>query len=387
MSQIDENEFSTFDTIDYGALEVNYVNYDPQPVIDIEEIQRLHLIRRGEPYTGKFRTRAKNFTLTASQCLVSPGDALAQWSARLESAGTEISQYVISQEEHKDKGLHLHAFISVPETFSVTHPRFFELYLAGTWYQVNLQQTKSKSDWIEYVVKDGNYITNMNIKAKRKARENKKKYVGEVVIARGVVAAIEEDASVLYDAMRLHTAHQLYNRLKTHEVKELPTFLENPWGLLLPSQLYYVDSISGQKRKEKRRHIWIWSEKPNTRKSTGFLNPLVEAGYGVIQTDLNSYSVEAHHSMVAFDDYQSAMLKIGTINTMCDGSFQYNMKYQQPLKLDSPMIIVCSNKPPERVYTKEYELIYARFRVYRVDVDNVYRMSPELNNLIFASDI
>ena len=37
---------------------------------------------------------------------------------------------------------------------------------------------------------------------------------------------------------------------------DLPPFLPNPWGLVLPST-----------RAAKRRHFWLWSEKPNVGKS------------------------------------------------------------------------------------------------------------------------
>ena len=46
----------------------------------------------------------------------------------------------------------------------------------------------------------------------------------------------------------------------------------------------------------------------------------------------------------------------------CDGTWVYPVKQSSATTLDEPVVIVCSNKPPEDVYPNFYFLVLARFR-------------------------
>lgn len=92
-----------------------------------------------------FRTQAKNYFLTYSQCDV-PKDALL---AFLQSIAP-IDEYCIAQEHHEDGNLHLHAFISFKEKFSSRNQRVFDC----NGFHPNIQIVRNKKKCIEYCLKE-----------------------------------------------------------------------------------------------------------------------------------------------------------------------------------------------------------------------------------------
>ena len=69
---------------------------------------------------------------------------------------------------------------------------------------------------------------------------------------------------------------------------------------------------------------------------------------------------------VLLDEYSKAHLQVTQLNQMCDGTWAYPVKQSSATTLDEPVVIVCSNKPPEDVYPNFYFLVLARFRVFEL---------------------
>ena len=72
------------------------------------------------------------------------------------------------------------------------------------------------------------------------------------------------------------------------------------------------------------------------------------------------------HTVRPFDEYSKAHLQVTQLNQMCDGTWAYPVKQSSATTLDEPVVIVCSNKPPEDVYPNFYFLVLARFRVFEL---------------------
>ena len=51
---------------------------------------------------------------------------------------------------------------------------------------------------------------------------------------------------------------------------------------------------------------------------------------------------------------------------MCDGTYQYQIKFQKSIMLE-PIVICCGNKHPQEVYPECFPYIQARFNVFCVD--------------------
>ena len=65
---------------------------------------------------------------------------------------------------------------------------------------------------------------------------------------------------------------------------------------------------------------------------------------------------------VLLDEYSKAHLKL--LNSIkCVMELGLAIKQSSATTLDEPVVIVCSNKPPEDVYPNFYFLVLARFRV------------------------
>lgn len=99
-----------------------------------------------------FRINRKKFGLTYAQCDVSKEALLEQ----LQKVGGSCD-YTISQEKHKDGGLHLHAWVKFEEVLQSVNPRVFDLPQDDKFHpEIN----NPGSGWESYVVKAGDYITN-----------------------------------------------------------------------------------------------------------------------------------------------------------------------------------------------------------------------------------
>lgn len=83
--------------------------------------------------------------------------------------------------------------------------------------------------------------------------------------------------------------------------EELPQYLPNTWGLVLPV-------VSG-----KRKHFWFWSEKPDRGKTT-FLAGLEKFGVYYFNYQEKYQEINKGHQVVAMDEYSKAHLTYMSLN-------------------------------------------------------------------------
>lgn len=103
------------------------------------------------------RIQAKGWFLTYPKCEVSKEDLLEGIKGCL---AVVIEEYVICQEKHKDGDSHLHAFVKYAKKVE---------WKADRWdignHHGNYQVAKSWKAVIDYVKKDGDYISNIDVNA------------------------------------------------------------------------------------------------------------------------------------------------------------------------------------------------------------------------------
>lgn len=104
-----------------------------------------------------FRLQAKNVFLTYPHCPLSKEDLLALLLAK---GGLPTVQYhTIAIEAHQDGTPHLHAILSFSSKLTTRDARFFDVVSDDVTYHPNVQTVRSVRNSIEYVKKDGNYIS------------------------------------------------------------------------------------------------------------------------------------------------------------------------------------------------------------------------------------
>lgn len=100
------------------------------------------------------------------------------FQAIFQERNENIKEYCIAQEEHKDEGKHLHAYLRLTKQLSITNQRFFDLTIEANnedynenenenepeedvTYHPNIQKVKNYAKVLNYVQKDNNFITNI----------------------------------------------------------------------------------------------------------------------------------------------------------------------------------------------------------------------------------
>lgn len=116
------------------------------------------------------RLRGSKFFLTYPQCPCTPLEALEQLKTM--PLLQTMSGWIVAQEEHADGGLHLHCYLELPSKVdNKVDPRTFDLTSSsGKWYHPNIQAVRSPKAVKEYVTKESNYTTNLNIEESTRSK-------------------------------------------------------------------------------------------------------------------------------------------------------------------------------------------------------------------------
>jgi len=78
-----------------------------------------------------------------------------------------IKHYCICIEEHQDGNTHLHAYLQFDKKYQTTNSLYFDVLD----YHPNVQSTKNHQNVINYIKKDGNFISNLPEKTSAKEKE------------------------------------------------------------------------------------------------------------------------------------------------------------------------------------------------------------------------
>lgn len=217
----------------------------------------------------------------------------------------------------------------------------------------------SVKDAIKYVLKQDEVALqfNMDAEAEQKARTDKRKILGKRLLdGEALHALTDENPELLFEFAKIEQNLAAYKRAKKEDKPDLKDSVPNPWGLEMP-----------WKPKEKKKHYWIWSEGPNVGKTTKFLMPLKEQHRAQFMNQDEKYQQFPTKTEVVMIDEYNGGLRVQQLNQMCDGTYQYPVKNGCPQQLETPLIVICSNRSISQVYPNAKEFVLARFNEIKVD--------------------
>jgi len=296
------------------------------------------------------KREVKGWFLTYPQCPLTPSEALqALVDLNLSSI---IVEYLVASEKHKDGGLHIHAFIKYEKKIAFVGNRW-NLIWGDKVYHGQYLPAKSWTAVQKYCKKGDDYISNIDVLAaigKKAARNKECLEMDPIELAQqGKISVFQIKA--LYETQALVASKTL---------KTLPRCVD-----LIPNTFGLILLIKDLKQK----HFWFWSKRPNTGKTT-FLQTLAsQYPCHFYNYSENYQTIHSSTQFVFMDEFSEPHIKLTFLNQMADGTWSYPVKGGQAVTLLKPILIVCSNKPPEEVYIKgefSIDLINARFSVFEL---------------------
>lgn len=320
--------------------------------------------------TSKFRLAGKKFSLTYSKCNATRSSVGTQLRHMFPIGSVEL--IVVSRELHADGTPHLHAFVEIRSKKEFTSPSCFDVFYDGTQYHGNYQTTAKKETWLTYVTKSDVapyvYPEGYDIQAFLNSRKNHRKLHHRVLVdgTMTVVDYIKEHPS---EVLRFLTIDRSVTAFREAERLQAPGPryhgpIPNAWDLPFTSPLPGV----------KLRHLWLWSSVPNVGKTT-FLRQLQAAyhttSYDVLSTWQDTLDIGAQFILI--DEFTPREMSAQRLNSLCDGTLLIPRKGlpARALQNDYPLVVVCSNRPINRVYPNSFQLVQARFLEF--DLTNFHR--------------
>ena len=275
--------------------------------------------------------RGKTWFITYPQCPV-PKEVVLK---HLEKLG--LKEYIICEEEHADGGPHLHAYIVLKNRSSWSKSMFDFKDLEKEWHG-NYQKVYNVDKCREYVIKDGNYISNIDVEApkKHKSKLTKEDYLKDP-------CDLLEEGKISF--------MQVANFLKNQDC----------YKMLLQRKTKLPEVFP-----EKKRHWWIWGNS-NTGKTTYLRQMMREKDGGWFQIPTNNdwkgYNGEKN---LYLDEYKG-QLTLQELNRVCDGGAKVNTKGGTTQLAYDVIVWICSNYSIGGCYNKleecMLECLYNRFQV------------------------
>ena len=277
----------------------------------------------------------KGWFCTWPQCPISKELAL-----KILDAKCDIKEYVIAEEKHKDGSPHLHAFIKLMRKKRF-NARMFDLEDLDEVYHGEYQKAKSFHAVCRYVIKDGNYISNMDVE---KYLQKKGKLTKEDLLA-DVDYVLDNNKITPLQVTNWYRNSCTYKMLHR---KRLPDVLP-----------------------EKKRHLWIYGPS-NTGKTTMLRNQMREKG------EDNFFEIPTNNDWVGYSDQYylwmdeyKGQLTVQQLNRICDGGSKMNVKGATVQLRYDCQVIILSNYSIAECYSKVDQVLldslYNRFIESRSD--------------------
>ena len=283
--------------------------------------------------------KAKGWFLTYPQCPCPKEDCLADLKDGLkEKRNLDVEEYVVAEEKHENGDPHLHAFIKLNKRIRFSK-NLFDIIYEGKTYHGHYEIAKSWHAVEQYCKKEGDYISNLNIKA---AQNKQSKKIG--------VKELESDPLELLERGVI-SGFQLANFVKNQNVYNL---LKNKRKANRDINLDI----------EKKRHIWYYGES-NSGKTYRLKTMIKNDPDNWFQIPTNNDWIGYSGEKNLYLDEFKGQLTIQEINRICDGSAKVNVK-GGTLQLASDVVVhICSNFNIKDCYKKTeavlLESLYNRF--------------------------
>lgn len=295
-----------------------------------------------------FEINSSQLFLTYPQCNLSKEDALDI----LQSLVTNIDKYCVAHELHANGDDHIHVYLKLSDAVRFRRPDCLDLVTVDKVYHGNYQGCRSAKNVLKYCTKKEDYISNMDVAAALGSKSNRRAIAEEIILKkRPLHEVVVDNPQLLFGYTRLKLDVTVYQEDTAPQKDDLPPFLPNPWGRVLPSF-----------KNSKRRHYWIYSRTPNFGKTYHFAKPLAAEYRATIATgDFTYWTVDRHTQLVILDDYNTAKLKWDGINQLADGTFQFRLFQRGVVVLAKYLVVILSNQPIFELYPHMNTFIYERF--------------------------
>lgn len=273
------------------------------------------------------RIQAKGWFLTWPKCPIGKQAVLEELQAKF-----NIVEYVICEEMHQDGDAHCHAFIKVAKKIQ-WRPDLFDVQ----GYHGNYQVAKSWRSVIGYVKKDGNFISNIDVKAAMQMKSKMKK------------EDLLKDVDEVLDS-GLITPMQVASFYKNSMVYKM---------------LQQKRTLMPDKLPDKKRHLWFYgaSNTGKTWKLREMMKQTGETNWFQIPTN-NDWIGYAGEKFLYMDEFKG-QISVQMLNAICDGNFKVNVKGGTTWIGWDIQVIICSNYSIRDCYSKcednILETLYNRF--------------------------
>lgn len=325
-----------------------------------------------------FRMHAKRFSLTFPKCSTSKSDA----AARIDHKWDQCA-FVIGQEKHKDGDLHLHLYLEFPEKMSFSDSGCFDFI---TGQHGNYQTTKSRRDWINYVVKEDAEYTAKGIDVKSILRKQKpmNQSIAELIHEGKTLEEIDADHKgyVMMNKRKIEEYAAWVKMKKSRKEKEefVPPDFTKLTGAHRKIGQWITENVKCQ-REFKAPQLFIHGP-PDHGKST--LIRLLEKSLSVYHIPLSEDFYDSYedgaYDLAVLDEFRGHK-QIQWLNQWLDGQvMSLRKKGSQCLKTQNIPTIILSNYPLERCYAKAVEdhgeeiIAPLRARLREVQVDEFIKI-------------
>lgn len=278
---------------------------------------------------GPKRIRAKGWFLTWPKCPIGKQMMLEELQAKF-----DVVEYVICEEAHKDGDAHLHAFVKLSKKIQ-WNPRLFDIQGYHGEYQV----AKSWRAVINYVKKDGNFISNIN--SERLLTNKHVSKMKKEDLLKDVDTVLDEGIINPMQVASFYKNQQIYKMLQAKSVQ-------------MPEKL-----------PPKKRHLWFYGAS-NTGKTYKLREMMKDTGFeNWFQIPTNNDWVGYSGQKFLYIDEFKGQLTIQQLNALCDGNYKVNVKGGSAWIGWEVQVIICSNFSIKDCYSKVeenlLETLYNRF--------------------------
>lgn len=301
--------------------------------------------------TPTFRMNAKGFSLTFPQNTTTKAEAAARIDEKW-----PLVLYVISQEKHKDGNSHLHMYLEFPERKQFTSSNCFDFI--GVKHG-NYQSTRSRRDWIKYIIKhDTDYLAKgIDVKAilAKQAQKNK------------AVADLLDEGASLQEVNKFDNGYFLINKRKIEDYgtfvaiekkrKEMIPWAEPDLTNLTDANLQIGKWLAENIRKSRPfKAPQLFIHGPRNRGKTSLIEYLERSLsiYHVSTTEDFYDGYDDYYDLVVIDEFKGQKT-IQWMNEFLQGSrMTLRLKGRQYLKTKNVPVIILSNFSLPECYPKAH---------------------------------
>lgn len=317
-----------------------------------------------------FRIESKNIFLTYPQCQTTLSQFQGLINARF---GTNLEKGVISQENHKDGSLHLHAAICLKDRIRSRDPKVFDTLVDPPKHpNIMTRFTGGALKAFQYVMKEGNYLplgVGFDLTAFVEAA-SKKKDTKTSLILKDIQAGTSLDALVpehgeyllqnlqkvkaYLDFLGLREKRLQFAEAQTRKVLVMPAEgYSSSWNLEIAS---WLKANLREKRAHRQKQLWICAP-PGMGKTS--LIMMIEAAFDLSvyywpkeEVWWDAYS-DGAYDLIVLDEFHSQKT-ITQLNPILSGDpTPLSRRCSAPLtKRDNLPVIIMSNYSPEECFSK-----------------------------------